>query len=288
MRTRLAKQKAIGLVKEDIVPAPHVGPRWDALTEQQREDLDSIMATYAGCIDSIDQNIGKLMRRLDRLGERDDTVVLFLSDNGACQEGGTLGKGSLAMVKNPPLETTAGVRLGRAWANACNTPFRLYKHYLHEGGACTPLIAVWPNGIPKRRAGSFVRHHGYLPDLMATCVELAGAEYPKNVPACEGVSIVSLLRGRNQPVHTSPIFWEHEGNAAVRWGKWKLVREYKKPWELYDMDADRAEMNDLSNTNPEKKAEMVKLWTKWARQNNVAFPERFNMYDFLKRKNKKQ
>jgi arylsulfatase len=286
MRSRLARQKAMGLVDDKIDPAPHVGPKWESLTEKQRDDLDSIMAAYAGCIDSIDQNLGKLTRHLEQMGKRENTVIFFLSDNGACQEGGTLGKGSLEMVKHPPLETVDGVRLGLAWANACNTPFRLYKHYVHEGGACTPMIASWPAGIPARLEGSFVREHGYLPDFMATCVELAATEYPTNVPGCEGVSIVPLLQGSDRPIHTGPIYWEHEGNAAVRWGKWKLVREYQKPWELYDLDADRAEMHDLAKTNPEKTAEMVKLWTDWAGKNQVAFPKRFNMYEFLKNKNK--
>lgn len=284
MKTRLAKQKQLGLVSDDIQPAPHVGPRWDSLTAKQHEDLDSIMAAYAGCIDSIDQNIGKLTRHLDQLGKLDNTVIFFLSDNGACQEGGTLGQGNAAMVKNPPLETTAGVRLGLAWANACNTPFRLYKHFVHEGGACTPMIASWPAGIAQEQRGSFVRNFAYLPDFMATCVALAGAEYPADVPPCEGVSMLPLLSDGNTPIHNTPIFWEHEGNAAVRWGKWKLVRQYEKPWELYDISLDRTEMNDLAKAQPGKRDELVTLWETWARQNEVAFPKRFNMYDFLKNK----
>ena len=96
-----------------------------------------------------------------------------------------------------------------------------------------------------------------------------------------------LLKGVDKPIHVAPIYWEHEGNAAVRWGKWKLVREYRKPWELYDIDADRAEMHDLSKANAKKAAEMTKLWTAWATKNNVSFPERFNMYEFLKKKGKK-
>lgn len=287
MRKRLAKQKAMGLVGKDIVPAPHVGPKWDSLSDSKRDDLDSIMAAYAGCIDSIDQNIGKLTGHLAKLGKLDNTVIFFLSDNGACQEGGVLGKGSAAMVKDPPLETTGGVRLGLAWANACNTPFRLYKHFVHEGGACTPMIVSWPAGIPKARRGSFVRQYAYLPDFMATCMELAGAAYPKDVGPCEGASMAPLLKGVDKPIHVAPIYWEHEGNAAVRWGKWKLVREYRKPWELYDIDADRAEMHDLSKANAKKAAEMTKLWTAWATKNNVSFPERFNMYEFLKKKGKK-
>lgn len=284
MKKRLAKQIALGLFPETIVPAPHEGPKWESLSDKQREDLDSIMAAYAGCIDSIDQNIGTLLNHLDRLNQRDNTIIFFLSDNGACQEGGVLGKGSLEMVKNPPLETTGGVRLGQAWANACNTPFRLYKHYIHEGGACTPMIVSWPAGIPSSTNGGFVRQFAYLPDFMATCIDLAAASYPANIPPCEGVSLRPLLEGSREPVHHEPVFWEHEGNAGVLHGKWKLVRVYHQPWELYDLDTDRAEMHDLSDTHPEIRDELIRRWTTWARTVGVAFPDRFNMYEFLKDK----
>lgn len=284
MKDRLQRQKEMGLFEGDVTPAPQTGPDWASLTDKQRDNLDSIMAAYAGCIDSIDQNMGRLIAHLEELGVRDDTIIFFLSDNGACQEGGVLGKGSTEMVKNPPLETTGGVRLGLAWANACNTPFRLYKHYVHEGGACTPMIANWPAGISKDLNGSFVREHAYLPDFMATCIELSGAEYPTDVPACEGESIVPLLKGSSEAIHVEPIYWEHEGNAAMRWGKWKLVREYQKPWELYDVEADRTEMNDLSAEQPERRDEMIRMWTAWAKKNQVAFPERFNMYEFINKK----
>ncbi len=288
MKKRLAKQKKLGLFPASITPAPHVGPRWESLNEKKRDDLDAIMAAYAGCIDSIDQNIGKLTRCLAELKQLDNTIIFFLSDNGACQEGGRLGQGSEAMVKNPPLETTGGVRLGLAWANACNTPFRLYKHFLHEGGACTPMIASWPAGIPAGLNGTYVREFAYLPDFMSTCLELSGGEYPEGLPPAEGVSIVPLLKGKQAPVHAAPIYWEHEGNACVRWGKWKLVREYKKLWELYDLEADRTEMRDLAKVNPEKLGELTQLWTKWARKNQVAFPERFNMYEFLRKRDQKK
>ncbi|QDV26263.1 arylsulfatase [Aureliella helgolandensis] len=281
MKDRLAKQNELGLWQSPPTPAPHVGPAWDSLGAQQREDLDSIMAAYAGCIDSIDQNIGKLTRHLSELGELDNTLILFLSDNGACQEGGKLGSGNEQMVRNPP-PGTDGVRLGLAWANACNTPFRLYKHFLHEGGACTPLIAHWPATVGPQQRGKFVRQYTYLPDFMATCIELSGAEYPTDIPACEGQSFLPLLQGIDQPIHDAPIFWEHEGNAAVRWGKWKLVREYKKPWELYDLSTDRTEMNNLAASNNKKRQKMIDMWEAWATKNQVSFPERFNMYNFLK------
>lgn len=287
MRTRLAKQHELGLFSRDIVPAPHVGPKWNSLSEEKRDELDSIMAAYAGCIDSIDQNIGKLTKHLDSLGQLGNTAIFFLSDNGACQEGGDLGSFKPEWLENPP-DGTAGIRQGLAWANASNTPFRLYKHFVHEGGACTPMIAHWPSGIPNHLNGQFVRQHAYLPDFMATCVELSGAQYPANVPRCVGSSLVATLRDTTHPVHEQPIYWEHEGNAAMRDGDWKLVREYEKPWELYDLADDRTEMNDLSISHPEELQEMVDMWETWGREHQVAFPERFNMYEFLNAKNKSE
>ena len=286
MKTRLAKQKAMGMFANDIVPAPHVGPQWESLSEKQRTDLDAIMAAYAGCIDAIDRNIGELIRTLDRLGELDNTVIFMMSDNGACQEGGILGNGNEEMIRNPP-EGTGGVRQGLAWANASNTPFRLYKHFVHEGGACTPMIAHWPNGISKEHRGKFIRQFAYLPDFMPTCMELAGAEYPPNIPMHVGKSILPVLEGSQQTIHEEPIYWEHEGNAGMRWGKWKLVREYKKDWELFNLEEDRAEMNNLASANSDKQKEMVGMWENWGTKHEVAFPKAFNMYQFLNAKKRK-
>ncbi|MFN3190845.1 MAG: arylsulfatase [Aureliella sp.] len=290
MKRRQAKQLEIGLFEGEIAPAPHDGPAWDSLSEEKRDEMDSIQAAYAGCIDSIDQNIGKLQRHLGDLNELENTLIFFLSDNGACQEGGMLGKFEPEWVENPP-SGVGGIRQGQAWANASNTPFRLFKHFVHEGGACTPLIAHWPGGIPKDRQGTFVREFGYLPDFMATCVDLAGAEYPASIPMHVGQSLAPALRGEKGPIHQEPIFWEHEGNAAMRDGDWKLVREYQKPWELFNIGSDRTEMNNLATSNPQKRDELVGKWTAWAKEHEVAFPERFNMYQYLnklKKEEKKQ
>jgi arylsulfatase len=243
------------------------------------------MAAYAGCIDAIDQSVGRLTNYLEKSGQLDNTVIFFLSDNGACQEGGILGQGNEEWVRNPPAGT-AGVRQGLAWANASNTPFRLYKHFVHEGGAATPMIAHWPAGIPANMRGKFARQHAYLPDFMPTCMELAGANYPDNIPATAGKSMAGLLGGSDKPVHSEPIYWEHEGNAAVRWGDWKLVREYKKPWELFDITKDRTEMNNLAKSESAQRDKMVAMWETWAKKHEVAFPERFNMYQFLNQKRK--
>jgi len=287
MKTRLAKQKKLGLFAEDIVPAPHVGPKWESLTDEQQIEQDAVMAAYAGCIDAIDRNIGKLVRHLDSMGKLDNTIIFFLSDNGACQEGGKIGKGNEEMIRNPP-PGTAGVRQGMAWANASNTPFRLYKHFVHEGGANTPMVAHWPAGIAKEKRGTFVRHHAYLPDFMPTCMELAGAKYPTGIPATVGKSFLASLSGSEQPVHGEAIFWEHEGNAALRLGKWKLVREYKKEWELFNIAEDRTEMNNLYEKETAKRDELIGMWESWAKDHEVAYPERFNMYQFLNAKKRKQ
>lgn len=288
MQRRLAKQKEIGLWPGEITPAPHVGPEWDSLNEQQRVDQDAIMAAYAGCIDSIDQNVGKLLAHLEALNKRDNTIIFFLSDNGSCQEGGKLGSGNEAMIKNPPLETTAGVRLGLAWANASNTPFRLYKHFVHEGGACTPMIVSWPEKIASELQGKFVRQVAHLPDFMATCLELSGAKYPRNIPSHHGKTLLPLLSGSQKPIHEEPLYFEHEGNASMRWGNWKLVREYRKPWELYDIANDRTEMNDLATTEQQRRDKMIGMWEAWATQHEVAFPERFNMYEHINKQRKKK
>lgn len=280
MEARQAKQKELGLFGPEVKASEHEGPEWDTLKPKRRDSLDAIMAAYAGCIDSIDQNIGKLYAHLEATGEADNTLILFLSDNGACQEGGQLGNGSEQVVRNPPPGTN-GVRLGHAWANACNTPFRLYKHFVHEGGMCTPFIAHWPAGMKDVKHGGFVRHAAYLPDVMATCIELASATYPDSVPQCVGKSLAATLQGGAEPIHTEPIYWEHEGNAAVRWGDWKLVRRYEQPWELYDISKDRTELNNLAEHDTAKRDEMVAMWEAWATEHGVAFPKRFDMYQHL-------
>ncbi|MEL7499952.1 MAG: sulfatase-like hydrolase/transferase [Planctomycetota bacterium] len=288
MRYRNLKQEQLGLLPKGTKPAPFEGPDWDSLDDQQQDRLDAVMAAYAGCVDSIDQSIGKLVKHLKSEGQYRNTVILFLSDNGACQEGGDFGVGDEAMVKDPPLETVDGVRIGKHWANACSTPFRKYKHFVHEGGACTPMIAHWPAGIRRKDRGSFVRQPAYLQDFMTTAIELSGGSYPAGIPACEGQSIVPLLKGSREPIHTKPLFFEHEGNAAMRDGDWKLVREYKKPWELFHVADDRTELNDLSTKETQRLNEMITQWETWATKTDVAYPERFNMYQFLNQKRKKQ
>ena len=250
------------------------------------------MEVYAAQIDRMDQGIGRILTALEETGQFDDTLVIFLADNGACAEdipeGVTVDElvNKLMIAKS---HTRAGdpVRFGNnpermpgpedtyqsygtAWANLSNTPFRLYKHWIHEGGIATPLIMHWPAGIADKGG---VRHTpGYLPDIMATILDLTATPYPSErngqpVAPIEGESLAAALV-QDQPGER-PMFWEHEGNAAVRIGRWKLVRKYPGPWELYDMVLDRTELNDVSAANPARVGEMLAAYEDWARRCGV-------------------
>jgi len=157
------------------------------------------------------------------------------------------------------------IAYGRPWANSSNTPFRLYKHWVHEGGISTPLIAHWPKRIT---AHGKLRHQpGHLIDIMATCVDVAGAEYPSEykgnkITPAEGKSLAPAFE--NKPIQREAIFWEHEGNRAVRQGKWKIVSKHPDQWELYDIDADRTELTNLAQKYPEKVEQLKALYDSWA------------------------
>jgi arylsulfatase len=166
---------------------------------------------------------------------------------------------------------------GLPWANASNTPFREYKHWVHEGGISSPLVAYWPNVIKEK--GRLTHQVGHVIDLMATCVDLAGAEYPKTfkgkeITPLEGQSLAPIFRGEEREGHEA-VFWEHEGNRAVRKGDLKLVSEWNKKenrngaWELYDLKADRTETNDLTSKHPETVEELSALYEAWAKRANV-------------------
>jgi arylsulfatase len=252
------------------------------------------MAVYAGMITGMDRNIGRLLADLRASGQLDNTLIFFMSDNGACAEWEPFGF-EIAPTDNPqpgtginqgtqglPNKLYQGAELARmgqpgsrpsygsGWANACNTPWRLYKHYDHEGGISTPLIAHWPAGIQAK--GEFRTQVGHLIDLMATCVDVSGARYPaefngsKILPP-EGLSLVPAFAGR--PLEREFLAWEHEGNRAIREGKWKLVSLAGAPWELYDMDADRVELQNLADREPERVKEMSAKWDAWAIRTHV-------------------
>ena len=284
----------VASTREGSMTADGKNPAWDSLPAERRADLAQRMAVYAGMVTGMDRNIGRLVADLRASGQLDHTLIFFLSDNGACAEWEPFGFEMLP-TPNPvpgtglnqgtqtlPNKLYRGDELakmgqpgsfpsyGSGWANACNTPWRLYKHYDHEGGISTPLIAHWPAGI--RARGDFRAQSGHLIDLMATCAEVAGAKYPDEVGgnkilAREGKSLVPAFA--NQPIEREFLAWEHEGNRAIREGKWKLVSLAAAPWELYDMDADRVELNDLAASQPERVKAMSSKWEAWAKRTNV-------------------
>ncbi len=261
-QARFEKMKTLGVIDPGCKLSRADAVAWDKLSEEKKDEMDLRMAAYAAQIDRMDQNVGKLVERLEESGELDNTLILYFQDNGGCAEGGMLGRG-----RKEDILKGQGYMLsyGRAWANVSNTPFKLYKHWVHEGGIASPLIAHWPKGIKAR--GELRGQPAHLIDVMATCVGLAGAEYPeefegRTIPPMEGVSLVPAFDD-NKPLDRA-IYFEHEGNRAVRQGKWKLVARHGKPWTLHDMDADRSEMNDLSTDEPEVFEGLIAKYDAWA------------------------
>lgn len=272
---RYRRMKEMGLIEANWDLSEQDARDWDLLSEEKKKEMDLRRAIYAAMIDRMDQNIGRLTQFLNEQQLLDNTIIFFLSDNGACAEGGELGGGPAAQ-----LETKEGyfLTLGRAWANSSNTPYREYKHWVHEGGINTPFIVHWPQGIPKKENGTLIKEFGFLPDIMATCIDLAQTEYPQqyngnSIHPAPGRSLLPLLKGEKKPVHDEPVFWEHEGNKAVRLGNYKLVSKWQQGseynWELFDLEKDGTEMHDLSAAMPGKVKEMSDMYDKWAEKNNV-------------------
>ena len=299
-KARYERQLKMGLIDEKWKLSPRDGAAWKDAPDKEWEIR--LMEVYAAMVDRLDQGLGNIVSALQKRKMLDDTLILFLADNGGCAEGMGRRRGIQYKDKDPdqlkpmkptdlqtdmiPRRTREGVVVkqgtevmtggpdtyhgyGLAWANASNTPFRQYKHWVHEGGISSPLVAHWPNGIDEKLNGKTDDQATHLIDLMATCVDLGKATYPKKVEGIEivplqGVSIAPAFSGRkiNRP---NPIFWEHEGNRAIRIGKWKLVAKGARgAWELYDIDEDRTELNDLSEKQPERAKEMANLWEAWA------------------------
>jgi arylsulfatase len=264
---RYRRQIAMGLIDPawPLAPRPDHVPAWDSLPAAEQERYDHIMAIYAATLFRMDQAIGRLVAGLAQRGELERTLILFLSDNGGNAEAGVPGR----YLGQNPGDRNSTVFVGECWALLENTPFRRYKHYNHEGGIATPLIAHWPAGIPAARAGTWSPAPGHLVDLMATCIDVGGAKYPAQrgghiVVPMQGVSLRPGFLG--QPLaRTAPIFFEHEGRAAIRQGDWKLVRlGAKGPWELYNLKADRTEQHDLAAQETARVAELTQLWQAWA------------------------
>jgi arylsulfatase A-like enzyme len=296
---RFAKAKQLGLIHpQSELTRPERA--WDSVEHKEWEAR--CMEVYAAMIDRMDQGIGKLVAALAANGQLDNTLICYLQDNGGCAE----AQGRQANQNHPggpraeqpslpplsrdffqtgstPLQTRDGfpvrmgplampgpadtyIAYGPGWANVSNTPFREYKHWVHEGGISTPLIAHWPDGIAAR--GELRTQPGHLIDIMATCVELSGAKYSADATPLEGRSLVPAFR--NEPIQRDAIYWEHEGNRAIRVGDWKLVA--KGPagkWELYHIANDRTELHDLATEQPQRVQDLRKQWETWAQRASV-------------------
>lgn len=240
-------------------------PAWD--DRDRSIDFERRMEVYAAMVDRMDQGIGRIVDRLEAMGELDNTLILFLSDNGACHENLTGRE-----LHDPESDTGARgsyVAYMRPWAHAGNTPFRLFKSWTHEGGIATPLVAHWPRGIEAR--GGLTHEVGHIVDIMATCLDVAGVPYPETykdrpVTPVEGKSLLPVFHEGRRTGHEG-LYWEHLGNRAVRQGDWKLVsksREGDNAWELYNMAEDRTELNNLADAEPERRSEMIAAYNAWA------------------------
>jgi arylsulfatase len=283
-QARHAKQLASGIVKEEwglTERDPRV-PAWELASYHEWEMRR--MAVYAAQIDKLDQNVGKIVRKLGQLGMLDNTLIFFMSDNGGnfeelnsiqagrprpdympnrTKEGQAVVPGNDPSIMPGPATTYASY--GIPWGNGANTPFRLYKHFAHEGGISTPFIAHWPKGIT---SNGLCHTIGHEIDLMPTCLEVAGAAYPAESkagtppPPLEGKSLVPVFKGG--ALAERSLFWEHEGNCAVREGKWKLVSRFPDNWELYDMQKDRTERHNIADLNLGQVRKMSADYAAWA------------------------
>jgi arylsulfatase A-like enzyme len=268
-KQRYARQIELGIVEKQwaLSPRPPVVRPWADVPTAEQERFDHIMSIYAAVVSHMDSAVGRLVDALRQREMLDNTLVLFLSDNGANAESGPNGK----LNGHPPGAVGSDVFEGQSWATLSNTPLRRYKHFNHEGGIAAPLIVHWPARI--KTPGELRKQPGHLIDIMATCVDVAGASYPKEsggqaILPMEGKSLLPALE--NRPIQRDAIYWEHEGNAAVRVGDWKLVRLGRKgPWELYDLKADRTELHDQSAARPELARELAAKWDAWAKRAHV-------------------
>lgn len=271
---RYQRQVDMGLIDKrfPLTPRRDTTPAWSSLSKAEQERYDEMMAVYAAMISSIDQSIGDLVAGLKARNQLDNTLILFMSDNGGNAETGVRGIAKTAAGGRLG-DKNSSVFIGQTWATLNNTPFTLFKHFTHEGGIATPLIAHWPNGISKAVQGSIVTNPGHLVDVMPTLLEATGAQYPQryrntDIVPFSGASLIPNFKGQTI-TRGKPIFWEHEGNRAVRDGKWKLVSRLGYSWQLFDMEQDRTEMNDLAATYPDRVREMSAQYDTWAANDYV-------------------
>ncbi|NOY09221.1 MAG: arylsulfatase [Spirochaetes bacterium] len=289
---RLQRMIAMGIIHKnwELTRRDPRVPRWEKADNKDWQVRR--MEVYAAQIDRMDQGIGRILQALKDTAQWDNTLIIFLADNGGCAEEIEEGwkKSLVAGFEQVGTEKTRDGRkmqygndpdimpggeetyqsYGIPWANVSNTPFRLYKHWVHEGGIATPFIVHWPAGI---NAKNELRHQpAQLPDVMATFLDIAGVEYPAvhnghEIKPAEGFSMLPTFT--NKPHNRDILYWEHEGNKAVRKGKWKLVCKYPGDWELYNMETGRTETDNVAGDHPEIVRELAELYKQWAGRCNV-------------------
>jgi arylsulfatase A-like enzyme len=283
-KERYARQIELGIVPAEAKLAEHDDiPAWENLTYDEQKLWASRMEVYAAMIDRMDQGIGKILEKVRSLKKDDNTLVIFISDNGA--EGGSYTLGGRGKRYNSGPVGTAGSfdYIYKNWAQVSNTPFKSYKNNMHEGGISSPFIAWYPKKI---KPNSIVKGTGHLIDLAPTFYELARAKYPANFNGITphslvGKSLLPVLTGVTGEVNRNePIFWERAGNRAVRKGKWKLVSDFdKNKWELYDLEKDRGETTDVAQENSQVVRELAADYQQWAARTGVV------EYETIKPKN---
>jgi len=300
---RLARMKRLGVVpaRTKLTPRSQYwgfgeteskeNPAWDTLPEERRADLARRMAIYAAMVDRMDQNVGRVLADLRDHRELEDTLIVFLSDNGACAEWEPVGFDGSSSPNNTlhrgdDLEKMGGPgtfhSAGSGWANASSTPWRLYKHYTNEGGISDPCIVHWPERI--RRLGAVDNAPVHLIDIMPSIVEATGASYPKQIGSREifpmvGASLIPALHGGRMPQRT--LYFEHEGHRAVRENRYKATALRGQPWSLYDMERDRTELDDLAAKQPKLVDTLAAKWDAWAAANNVTPTPRSYRVNYL-------
>jgi arylsulfatase len=251
---RFARQQELGV----LPPGAKLSPRdptamaWDSVPREDRDLWGLKMATYAAMIDRMDQNIGRILEKLNELGKSDNTAIFFLSDNGACADSKDRSTVDGAM----PWEVTSYLKQGRHWANASNTPYRKFKTTDYEGGTRTPMIVYWPG---KTQPNSITEHIGHLVDFTPTMLALAGVEKPSELP---GHSLLPALKGETVD-RPWPIYWQFNKAKAIRDRDWKLVKFGDGDWELYNVAKDPTELNNFADTDPGRVSVMSGHWEAW-------------------------
>ena len=257
---RFQKMKEIGLIDQTyrLSEIPNTIPDWDTLSNQQ--EWSRRMEVHAAMVDRMDQGIGKVISLLEESGNLENTLILFLSDNGGSSENITARNLNDPSVLIGEQGSYAAFR--EPWANASNTPYRKYKRWTHEGGIKTPFIMHWPEAIKSQ--GSIVSGYGHIIDIMTTALQLSRAEYSDNSKSLAGKSLDWAWQGASSYDKDRVLYWEHFGHRAIRKGPWKLVSALPdNQWELYNLDEDPVELNDLSEDYPEKVEELDELHQEW-------------------------